>query len=111
VGDPRRFKKYVTWWRSHIEVVLSCADLGIREWRLTGFYGEPRRELHKNSWYFLRFLRAQSDAPWLCLGDFNEVLAPDEHIGVNEREHWQIAAFQEVVQDCRLIDLGFNGLP
>ena len=37
-------------------------------WRFTGFYGEPRRELRKNSWYLLRFLRAQSDAPWLRWG-------------------------------------------
>jgi len=44
-------------------------------------------------------------------GDFNEVLSPDEHFGENEREHWQIAAFQEVVQDCRFVDLGFSGLP
>ena len=90
--------------KSHIDVVLSCAAVGVREWRLTGFYGE----LRKNSWFLLRFLRAQLDVPWLCLGDFNEVLSPDEHFGENEREHWQIAAFQEVVQDCRFCGPGLQ---
>jgi hypothetical protein len=30
--------------RSHIDVMLSCDCLRIAQWRLTGFYGEPRRE-------------------------------------------------------------------
>ena len=97
--------------RSHIDVFLSCDRLRISQWRLTGFYGEPRRERRKNSWFLMRFLRAQSDDPWLCVGDFNEVLAADEQIGGNEREQWQISAFQDVVNDCDLTDLGFHGLP
>lgn len=32
-------------------------------------------------------------------------------MGVNEREQWQVAAFQETVSDCRLVDLGYHGLP
>lgn len=45
------------------------------------------------------------------MGDFNEVLSADEQFGVNEREQWQVAAFQDVVNDCRLADLGYHGLP
>lgn len=96
--------------RSHIDVLLSCDRLRISEWRLTGFYGEPCRERRKESWYLLRFLRAQSASPWLCLGDFNEVLSAEEQFGGNGREPWQIAAFQDAVNDCRLTDLGFHGL-
>ncbi|KAG2583695.1 hypothetical protein PVAP13_6KG193318 [Panicum virgatum] len=88
-------------------------DLGFQNaivLRVTGFYGEPRRERRKESWYLMRFLRAQSSSPWLCVGDFNEVLSVDEQFGVNEREGWQVAAFQDAVNDCRLLDLGFHGL-
>ncbi|KAM0903186.1 hypothetical protein ACQ4PT_018814 [Festuca glaucescens] len=97
--------------KSHIDVLLSCDKLRITHWRLTGFYGEPRRERRKNSWYLLRFLRAQSDAPWLCLGDFNEVLAADEQFGGLGREQWQIRGFKEAVEDCGFADLGYHGLP
>uniref|UniRef100_C6JRM0 Uncharacterized protein n=1 Tax=Sorghum bicolor TaxID=4558 RepID=C6JRM0_SORBI len=97
--------------RSHIDVILSCDHLKISHWRLTGFYGEPRWERRRESWYLLRFLRAQSSDPWLCLGDFNEVLAMEEQMGANEREMWQVTAFQDVVNDCALTDLGFHGLP
>jgi hypothetical protein len=76
--------------RSHIDVVLSYDKLDVRRWRFTGFYGEPRRELRKNSWYLLWFLRVQMDLPWLCAGDFNEVLAADEHFGACVREAWQM---------------------
>jgi hypothetical protein len=56
-------------------------------------------------------MRAQSALPWLCVGDFNEVLMVEEHIGGNDREAWQMAAFQDVVDDCHLTDLGYHGLP
>ena len=49
--------------RSHIDVLLSCDNLRISQWRLTGFYGEPRWERRKESCYLLRFLRAQPDSP------------------------------------------------
>jgi hypothetical protein len=92
-------------------VVLSSAALEVQQLRFTGFYGEPWRELRKESWYLLRFLRAQSAMPWLCAGDFNEVLVGEEHFGANGREQWQMTAFQEAVADCELVDLGFSGLP
>ncbi|KAG2539975.1 hypothetical protein PVAP13_9NG509928 [Panicum virgatum] len=97
--------------RSHIDVMLSCDRLRILQPRLTGFYGEPRRERRKESWYLMRFLRAQSSVHWLCVGDFNEVLWVEEQFGVNEREQWQVAAFQDAVNDCGFTDLGFHGLP
>jgi hypothetical protein len=97
--------------RSHIDVLLTYDRLGNRQWRLTGFYGEPRRAMRKNSWYLLRFLRAQLGVPWLCVGDFNEVLEANEHFGINGREQWQMDGFQEVVQDCGFMDLGFSGVP
>jgi len=97
--------------KHHIDVLLSCDSLRITQWRVTGFYGEPRRERRKESWHLLRFLRGQSDSPWLCLGDFNEVLVAEEHFGVRGREDWQMVAFSDAIADCRLSDLGFRGLP
>jgi hypothetical protein len=47
----------------------------------------------------------------LCVGDFNEVLVAEEKIGESGREPWQIATFQDTVNDCYLTDLGYHGLP
>jgi hypothetical protein len=41
-----------------------------------------------NSWTLLRWLKGQSDLPWLCGGDFNEILSNEEYFGTNERVEW-----------------------
>lgn len=46
----------------------------------------------KDSWFLLRFLRAQVVDPWLCLRDFNDVLGVEEQMGANERKQWQVVA-------------------
>jgi hypothetical protein len=90
------------WWREGIEVSVRpwCQyyiDAKItadgKTWRFTGVYGEPRTDLHHRTWEALRYLCAQDDLPWLCAGDFNEVLAQHEQLGGNPRNHAQIAAF------------------
>lgn len=52
----------------------------------------------KESWYLLKFLRA------------NEVLSLEEKIGGNEMKQWQIAGFHDAGNDCQLTGLGFHGL-
>ena len=57
----------------------------------------------------LKFIKASSPLPWLCMGDFNEVLHQHEHEGVADRNTSQIAGFREAVDVCELADLGYEG--
>jgi hypothetical protein len=57
----------------------------------------------------LKFIKSTSPLPWMCIGDFNEVLHQSEHVGVQERSHAQIDGFREMVDVCGLYDLGFEG--
>ena len=50
-----------------------------------------------------------SDLPWLCMGDFNEVLRPNEHEGIGQRSNAQIQAFRDTIDVCMLLDLGYKG--
>ncbi|CDP19525.1 unnamed protein product [Coffea canephora] len=50
-------------------------------WRFTGFYGHPDASKRKYSWDSLRQLSTQSRLPWLCIGDYNEVLSQTEFQG------------------------------
>jgi hypothetical protein len=59
----------------------------------------------------MRFLRGEFDNPWLCAGDFNEVLDASEQMGGNVRQEWMMEGFRNAVDDCRFTDLGFIGLP
>ena len=43
------------------------------------------------------------------MGDFNDVLRPDEHHGIGQRSNAQIQAFHDVLDVCMLLDLGYKG--
>jgi hypothetical protein len=65
----------------HIDVMVVDPTTDEERWRFTGFYGELRRDLRCRSWELMEFLSAQSSAPWLCAGDFNEILDAQEQFG------------------------------
>jgi hypothetical protein len=58
----------------------------------------------------LRFLRNENNLPWLCAGDLNEILHEHNQIGGNDREEWMMEGFQDAVDYCGFIDLGYSGL-
>jgi hypothetical protein len=53
-------------------------------WRATFVYGEPKTERRHVVWDRLCFLKSQWNGPWVCIGDFNEALSHDEHLGARE---------------------------
>lgn len=69
----RVFKKY------HIDATVSEVDKHL--WRLVLVYGEANRSLWYRTWELLRNLRGDSDMPWVCIGDFNEILRNKEQFG------------------------------
>ncbi|KAL0359791.1 UNVERIFIED_CONTAM: hypothetical protein Sangu_0828500 [Sesamum angustifolium] len=56
-------------------------------------------------------LRSQSARPWLCAGDFNEILDQSEKLGGPPRPVWQLRNFRQALAECELSDLGFSGNP
>ena len=63
--------------RYHINAIVIDPKVGFK-WRMTGFYGNPKTSSRKESWSFLRFLNSQYQMPWMCLGDFNEIVSAIE---------------------------------
>lgn len=70
---------------SHIDVVVSTNTVGSNAWRFTGFYGAPRVSDRHHSWRFLRTLHNIPHGAWMCVGDFNETLYPNEHFSKSAR--------------------------
>lgn len=83
------------------------AELG--RWRITGFYGYPESSRRQASWNLLRSLANVSSLPWVCIGDFNDLLAANEKRGRHEHASWKLRGFNRAVNDCGLIDLGMEG--
>lgn len=65
----------------------------------------------KHTWTFLRRLTSLSSLPWLCFGDFNEVLNLNEKIGGKDKRVCMVNDFREALRDCDLIDLGNTRYP
>lgn len=92
----------------HIDVVVRDG-LGEEEWRCTGFYGWPETHNRHLSWSLLTLLASQSSLPWLCIGDFNEIMWGREKLGGNDRAESQMVCFRGDVDACGFIDLPFSG--
>jgi hypothetical protein len=78
-------------------------------WRFIGIYGESKSEEKEKTWQILRTLKHQSDKPWLCAGDFNEILHSWEKEGGVPRAQCYMDRFKEALEFCELDDLGFVG--
>ena len=73
---------------------------GFTPWFITGFYRNLDQSKRVHSWELLRKIRDMCLGPWLCIGDFNEILGNHERIGETEevlllwidlRMFWMIA--------------------
>jgi len=73
----------------HIHAIIKCGD-GTGCWKFTGFYGHPVSSKRVASWELLRQLKNHPIMPWLCVGDFNEVLEHTKKEGAVERSESQI---------------------
>ncbi|XP_074305494.1 uncharacterized protein LOC141640710 [Silene latifolia] len=105
------------WWHKKIKCEFLSAsvhhmDFIIREangdWRVTGFYGWPMVADRHLSWELLRILGRQSALPWMCIGDYNEILFSNEMKG-GQRAQWQMNQFRDAVDACGLVDVQFEG--
>ncbi|KAF7835207.1 Exo_endo_phos domain-containing protein [Senna tora] len=65
---------------NHIDAVIS-EGLPHRNWRLTGVYGYPNDSDKHKTWQRLTTLFHSCSLPWMCLGDFNEILYNTENKG------------------------------
>ena len=77
-------------------------------WRLTGIYGHLKEQCKTETWRLMRQLHARASLPWICLGDFNEILASDEKNGGIRRPMAPMLEFRHTLFHCDLVDLGFN---
>ena len=50
-------------------------------WRFTGFYGNLVTANWEHSWVLLKHLSLKMDLPWICTGDFNEIVRAEEKLG------------------------------
>ena len=92
----------------HIDTIVS--EHGGDPWRLTCWYGDANRSMRYKTWEMMLHVKADSDLPWVCIGDFNEVLRREEHMSISDRSESQMREFRETVDICGLCDIGYIGI-
>ena len=92
----------------HIDAVISEETSNFK-WRFTGFYGHPQTHMRQKSWDLLAYLKSQSQLPWFCYGDFNEILSMEEKSSGATRCQSQMDRFRGVVNLCGFKDFGYSG--
>ncbi|XP_073359856.1 uncharacterized protein [Aegilops tauschii subsp. strangulata] len=116
-----RSKGVALFWRRGIDVVMRSygrrhIDVDVREedgrlWRMKGVYGESVMERKIEMWHTVRILgqQHQDGRPWICLGDFNEILSDDEKVGGVMRPQTMMDNFRGALEACDLTDIGYTG--
>ena len=96
--------------RWHIDALITCTHTGLI-WRLTSFYGQPDTSKHEETWSLLESLGQFNQLPWLCIGDYNEIVSQTETSGGCVRPARQLDRFHQVINSCGFHDLGYVGSP
>jgi endonuclease/exonuclease/phosphatase family metal-dependent hydrolase len=74
-----------------------------------GFYGQLEPHKRKEAWSLLKYLRTFEPSPWVCAGDFNEILSNSEKCGGRGRARGLMNDFQNALETCVLHDIGYRG--
>ena len=91
---------------NHIDLIISES---IGDWRLTGYYGFPKRHRRRASWTLLRALAICSSLPWVCICDLNDFLSPVDKKGGVAHPNWLFHGFHAALTDCSLNELFLHG--
>ncbi|XP_075636753.1 uncharacterized protein LOC142608992 [Castanea sativa] len=94
---------------NHIDVIIN-KDIEA-SWHFTGFFSEPETHKRHESWDLLHNLYHQNSLPWMCAGDFNEILKQSEKLRGRIRPPGQMQLFRDRLDECGLMDISFKGSP
>jgi hypothetical protein len=88
----------------HIHAIVKN-PAGGQAWKFTAFYGHPNASKRGEAWNLLKHLKNFQPQPWMCAGDFNEILTASEKVGGRRRAHGLMEAFRATLLECELSDL------
>ncbi|KAI9108500.1 hypothetical protein K1719_020384 [Acacia pycnantha] len=88
---------------------LLCSLGGLQPFYLTAIYSIPSPMFKTSLWQELNFLSLSISAPWVTIGDFNDVAAAGERLGGSRVNFSRIRHYQDRIDGCHLTDLGFVG--
>lgn len=80
-----------------------------KEWHLSRIYGNLEQQHKHKTWKIVREIEPPRNLPWICVGDFNEIIWTTEKKGGNMRFTNNMGKYRQPKMDLDLLDLGFKG--
>lgn len=110
------------WWSDEIKMVIHTQDKSIIDTtvdlkdgkgdiHITWIYGSTKWEEMMRLWGRLRRIADGRNDPWMCVGDYNEIASVAEKEGGRPKQQRMIDAFNGMIIDTNLVDVGFKGAP
>lgn len=94
--------------KNHVDALINCS-YNNRNRRITCFCVHPNVNLRYITWNLLRTLPEKFILPWLCLGDYNEIINNNEKYGGSMRSEAQMNNFRETIVDYGFIEFPTRG--
>jgi hypothetical protein len=93
--------------RRHIHAIIKPSNMA--PWWFTGFYGHPEAHKRSGAWNLLKHLKMSVTGPWICAGDFNEILVSTEKYGGRRRPRYLMENFKNALEYCELSEIHSRG--
>lgn len=79
------------------------------DFECTFVYGNPVFQQRRGLWSCLLGLQLDKNRPWLCLGDFNEILLQFEKDGLRPYHPRRVELFRDFLNLSRLLEMDLKG--
>ncbi|KAF8380030.1 hypothetical protein HHK36_027500 [Tetracentron sinense] len=78
-------------------------------WDATFVYGPTNEFQRRDLWDNIKFSAGKRNRPWMCCGDFNDIVSVREKEGGVPKAASKIRNFTDMLNGANLLDLGFQG--
>ncbi|XP_039165581.1 uncharacterized protein LOC120291875 [Eucalyptus grandis] len=77
--------------------------------RVTCLHAPSSYQHRQLLWDQLRTISTLNNLPWICAGDFNEILYAWEKVGGRSPNRYRIQSFRDVINDCAFMEIESKG--
>ncbi|KAF7142855.1 hypothetical protein RHSIM_Rhsim05G0135000 [Rhododendron simsii] len=108
------------WWTNDVGVNIELANKNLMHvvvndkatnayWASSFVYGCPSRSGCQEVWDSIKSIARLESLPWLCMGDFNQVLTVDDKFGGHLPSQNALSSLHDMISADGLVDLEFKG--
>lgn len=108
------------WWDGGVDLEVDMSNKNLMHtiitdksnqklWAATFVYGCPSRAGRDSVWDDIRSIARSEFLPWMCMGDFNQVLHGCDKLGGHYPSQNSLSSFHGLLSDCGLVDLEYKG--